>query len=155
MSSSGRDVLRFSGTLEVERGGGCSLELPAEVITALGGTRVRVKGRLNGVAFSSNTMPVGGGRVRLGVHKATRQGAGATFGDQVTIELERDDAPRQLDVPPELSAALAGDDLALAVFERLSFSHRREYATWVAEAKRPETRARRVDETVRRLRERA
>ncbi len=73
----------------------------------------------------------------------------------MTIELERDDAPRQLDVPPELSAALAGDDLALAVFERLSFSHRREYATWVAEAKRPETRARRVDETVRRLRERA
>ncbi|MDP9269975.1 MAG: YdeI/OmpD-associated family protein [Chloroflexota bacterium] len=45
--------------------------------------------------------------------------------------------------------------MALAVFERLSFSHRREYATWVAEAKRPETRARRVDETVRRLRERA
>ncbi len=45
MSSSGRDVLRFSGTLEVERGSGCSLELPAEVITALGSTRVRVPAR--------------------------------------------------------------------------------------------------------------
>jgi len=65
----------------------------------------------------------------------------------------RDRAMQELAVPEELSHALAGDDLALAVFERLSLSHRREYATWVAEAKRPETRKRRVEEALRRLRD--
>jgi hypothetical protein len=146
---------RFEGTLEAARGGGCFVELPDAVVAAIGGSRVRVKGRLNGVAFSSNTMPIGGGRVCLGVHKATREAAGTTFGETVTIEVERDDAPRQLDVPPELSVALAADDLALEVFERLSFSHRRECAGYVAEAKRPETRAKRIEETIKRLRERA
>ncbi len=65
------------------------------------------------------------------------------------------DAPRELVVPEELSAALAADGLALAVFERLSFSHRREHANYVAEAKGPDTRQRRADETVKRLRARA
>jgi hypothetical protein len=146
---------RFEGTLEPARGGGCFVELPEAVVTAIGGSRVRVKGRLNGLPFSSNTMPMGGGRVCLGVHKATREKAGTAFGDTVTIEMERDDAPRQLEIPPELSSALAADDLALEVFERLSFSHRLEYATYVAEAKRPETRSRRIEETLKRLRARA
>jgi hypothetical protein len=146
---------RFDGELEAQRGGGCSIEVPAEVIAALGGARVWVKGTLNGVVFSSNTMPLGAGRAALGVHKATRQAAGAAIGDRVTIELERDDAPRQLDVPPDLSRALAADDLALAVFERLSFTHKREYADYVSEAKRPETRARRIEETLKQLRQRA
>jgi len=145
---------RFTGTLMAARGGGCLVELPETVIAALGGARVRVTGALNGVAFSSNTMAMGGGRVCLGVHKATRQAAGKSVGDEVTIELERDNAPRQLEVPPDLSAALAADDLALAVFERLSFSHRREHANYVAEAKRPETRSKRIEETLKRLRER-
>ena len=149
------EMERFGGELEAQRGGGCSVEVPADVIAALGGLRVRVKGTLNGVSFSSNTMSIGGGRAVLAVHKATRQAAGATFGDTVAIELERDDAPRQLEVPADLSAALARDDLALAVFERLSFSHKREHAAYVTEAKRPETRARRIEETLRQLRLRA
>jgi uncharacterized protein YdeI (YjbR/CyaY-like superfamily) len=65
------------------------------------------------------------------------------------------DVPRELIVPEELTDALTADDLALAVFERLSFSHRREHANYVAEAKHPETRARRANETVKRLRARA
>jgi hypothetical protein len=143
--------LRFEGVLEAAGGGGCAVELPADVISALGGTRVRVNGTLNGVAFSSNTMPIGGGRACLGVHKATREAAGATFGHRVIVEMERDDAPRQLEIPPELAAALGADEAAQNSFDRLAFSHRREFATFVGEAKRPETRARRVAETLRQL----
>ncbi len=69
--------------------------------------------------------------------------------------MAKHDDPRELIVPDELADALAADDLALAVFERLSFSHRREHANYVAEAKHPETRQRRADDTVRRLRSRA
>jgi uncharacterized protein YdeI (YjbR/CyaY-like superfamily) len=65
---------------------------------------------------------------------------------------ERDERPRTVDVPPALQKALAADPAARAAFEGMSFSHRREYAEWVAEAKRDETRDRRVARTLERLR---
>jgi len=145
-------ALRFAGTLEAARGGGAYVELPADVLAALGGgTRLRVRGTLNGVAFRSNTMPTGDGSACLGVHKATREAAGVVHGDRVTVEVEPDEAPRPLSVPPELAAALAAEPAAQAAFDRLSPSQRREYATWVAEAKREETRARRVAQALERL----
>lgn len=144
---------RFEGKLEPANGGGAYVALPPAVVAALGGgTRVRVRGTLNGVDFRSNTMPTGGGAA-LGVHRATRDAAGAAFGELVAIEVEPDDDPRTIPVPPELAAALAEDAAARARFDRLAPSHRREYATWVAEAKREETRARRVEQTLARLRE--
>lgn len=136
-------------------GGGALVELDADLVAALGGAkRLRVKGTLNDVAFESNTMPMGGGRLCLGVHKATREAAGVTFGDEVRIVFELDDAPRTVEVPDELAAALAEDADARAVFDRVAFTHRREYVTWINEAKRPATRARRVAETLVRLRAR-
>jgi hypothetical protein len=84
----------FEAILEPGRGGGAFVRLPAEVIAALGGARLRVRGTLNSVGFRSSTMPTGGGAVCLGVHKATRQTAGVGFGDTVAIHVVRDDAPR-------------------------------------------------------------
>jgi uncharacterized protein YdeI (YjbR/CyaY-like superfamily) len=97
-------------------------------------------------------MPLGGGRVCVGLHKATREAAGIAVGDRVRLELERDERPRTVDVPPALKEALARDQAARTAFEALSSSHRREYAHWVAEAKRDETRVRRVAQTLERLR---
>jgi uncharacterized protein YdeI (YjbR/CyaY-like superfamily) len=62
----------------------------------------------------------------------------------VTVELERDDEPRELDVPSELEQALAANSGARAAFEGLSYTHRREYAEWIGEGKGPETRERRA-----------
>ena len=64
----------------------------------------------------------------------------------MTIEL--DEAPREVDVPADLAAALAADPQATASFERMTFTHRKEYARWVAEAKRDETRQRRAAQAV-------
>ncbi len=147
---------RFTATLQTtpRAGGGCLVELPAKVLTALGGgSRFRVRGTLDGVPFESSTMPMGGGAVCLGVHKATREAAGKTFGDSVIIDVERDDTPREVEVPVELTRALRGDAVARRFFEGLSFTHRKEYATWVAEAKKPETRMRRVERTLEMLRD--
>jgi uncharacterized protein YdeI (YjbR/CyaY-like superfamily) len=96
-------------------------------------------------------MPMGGGAFCLGVHKATREAAGATFGDPVNVTVERDDEPREVVVPPELRAALDADPAALQAWERLAPSHRREYANHVAEAKRAETRTHRAAQAVERL----
>jgi hypothetical protein len=143
----------FSTALQAGRGGGAFVELPAEVLAALGGgSRFRVTGRLNGVQFESSTMAMGGGRVCLGLHKATRQTAGVDIGDTVDLEVERDERPRALAVPQDLQAALASDPAAAAAFDRLPFTHRREYVEWIAGAKKPETRTRRVTQTLERLR---
>jgi uncharacterized protein YdeI (YjbR/CyaY-like superfamily) len=58
----------------------------------------------------------------------------------------------ELEVPEELSAALASDEVAAAEFDRLPVSHRREYTEWIGGAKRAETRARRVTQALERLR---
>lgn len=144
---------RFTGKLEPGRGGGAFVVLPPEVLDALGGgTRFRAVGTLHGVAYSSSTMSLSGGRVCLGVHKATRRQAGVEIGDEVEVEIERDTRPRELKVPDDLAAALAHDAEAGAAFEALSFTHRREHADWVDGAKRDETRARRIAKTLERLR---
>ena len=141
----------FEGTLEAGPGGGALVRLPDQVVASLGGTRVRVCGTLNGVDFRSSTMPCGG-FTGLGVHKATRQAAGAAIGERVRVEVEPDLSPREVELPPELAQALAADPALRAAFEGLAFTHRREHAEWIGAAKRPQTRARRLAETLERLR---
>ena len=87
-----------------------------------------------------------------GVHKATRQEAVVDIGDVVEVEIERDVRPRELIVPDDLAAALASDAAAAEAFGRLSFTGRRELVEWVTSAKREDTRARRIAQTLDRLR---
>jgi hypothetical protein len=124
------------------QGGGALVELPPEVIAALGGLKqMRVLGTMNGVAYRSSTLPMGGGRLCMGVHKATRRAAGVEFGDEVEVEIERDDSPRVLEMPPGLEAAFAAEPALRLRFDALSFSRRRDLAGPISEAKKPETRA--------------
>jgi uncharacterized protein YdeI (YjbR/CyaY-like superfamily) len=92
-----------------------------------------------------------GGVVRLGVHKATMEAASTRHGDQVTAEMEVDESRRVVDVPEALQRALDADPKARAKFDTLAFTHRNEFARWVAEAEKYETRARRVRETLDRV----
>ena len=143
---------RFESVLDAPQPGGSAVVVPDSVVEALGGgVRARVKGTINGVEFSSNLMRYGG-IVWLGVHKATMQAAGIAHGDPVTVEFELDDAPRVVEVPEALQRALDADPDAKAKFDALASIHRKEFAQWVAEAKKDETRDRRVAETVERLR---
>jgi hypothetical protein len=146
---------RFRGVIEAARGPGAAVILVApEVATALGGLKqMRVVGSLNGIAFKSNTYPWKGIGLYLGLHKATRQQAGVSVGDEVEIEVARDDRPRVLELAPELEQALDTEPDLRARFDALSFSRRRELADPVSDAVRPETRAARVEKAVARLRE--
>ena len=74
-------------------------------------------------------------------------------GDCVTVEVELDTEPREVEVPPELAEALEPEPELRAFFDGLSYTHRREYAEWVAEAKRVETRRRRAAKAVELLRD--
>lgn len=92
-----------------------------------------------------------GGEFLVGLNRAVRQQAGVQVGD--TVELELDTAPREVDVPDALADALIADPDARMAFDRLAYTHRKEYARWVAESKRDETRQRRVAQALQMLRE--
>ena len=142
---------RFETVLQTEDSG-VFFEVPLDVPAAFGKARAPVRGTINGHPFRS-TVAVYGGRSFLPVRKALREAAGVAAGDAVVIELEADEQPRTVDPPPDLAAALAADPEARAAFEGLSFTHQREYAEWVAGARREETRRRRVDQAVEMLRD--
>jgi uncharacterized protein YdeI (YjbR/CyaY-like superfamily) len=86
------------------------------------------------------------------VNRNVKKATGVDAGERVRVAMELDAQPRTVRVPADLRGALAGDPEAQAAFRKMSYTHRREYVDWVQEAKRPETRARRVAGTVERVR---
>ena len=147
------DEHRFRSVIEAARGGGAVALIPPDITLALGGLKqMRITGTVNGTAFRSSTMPYRGA-FYLGVHKATREAAGVEIGDDVELTVTRDDSPRSLELAPELEAALAAHPPLRERFDGLSFSRRRELADPIAEAKKPETRAARLEKALERLRE--
>jgi Bacteriocin-protection, YdeI or OmpD-Associated/Domain of unknown function (DUF1905) len=129
--------------------------VPDEVVAALGGRgRIPVQASFNGVPYRGSIVRMGG-VMMLGVTKAVMAETGAEPGDVLDVVVENDEAPREVEVPQELTKALKRNRAAAAVWDGLSFSHRREYVGYIVEAKKEETRARRVAKTIRELAGRA
>ncbi len=108
-----------------------------------GAKRFPVRATVNGYMWRTSVARMGG-EFMVGLPRKVREGADAHAGDAVEVTLELDTAPREVEVPEALAVALETDGAAKAAFDRLAFTHRKEYARWVAEAKREETRDRRV-----------
>jgi hypothetical protein len=133
---------RFETVVETE-GPGTFIEVPLDVPAVFGRVRAPVRVTVNGHTWRSTVMRYGA-RYYLPLNRANREAAGVAGGDAVTVDVESDDEPRTVEVPSDLAAALDAAPGARAGFESASFSHRREWVEWVAEAKRPQTRERRV-----------
>ncbi len=129
------------------------IEIPGELLAALGTKkRLPVHATLNNVEYRT-TIAVYDGRYYLPVRKEIREAAGLTVDDPVTVTLVADTEHRTVEVPDDLAQAFAADMEAQSAFERLSFTHRKEYVAWINDAKRAETRSNRIAKTVLLLRE--
>jgi hypothetical protein len=140
--------LEFDAVVQSAQGGGAQVQLPgdaAEVFATRG--RFAVRATFNDVEYRGSTMPTGDGRFCLGLTKAIRAEAGVDVGDAVHVVVERDTSDRDLEVPDELVLALEQAQLTTA-FTALAYTHRKEYAQWIAQAKKLETRQRRVAKAV-------
>lgn len=127
-------------------------EVPAEVVDALGaGKRPPVRVTINGYTYR-NTVAVYGGVYLIGVSAEHRGPAGVSGGDVVDVDLELDTAPREVEVSPELQAALDADPAARATFDKLSYSNKSWHALQVTGTNNPETRARRIEKSIAALR---
>lgn len=146
-------ALRFSTTLQ-PRGPAAAVILSDEQVAELGeGAKAfAVSATVNGHTWPGRVTRMRGENL-LGMSRAVREEAGVEAGDTVAVELRLQTGPREVEIPPSLVAALDGDPPARAAFDALAPSHRKEFARWVAEAKRQETRDRRVAQTLEMLRE--
>jgi hypothetical protein len=134
-------------------GGGTLLPVPASVATEMGLKGMpKVNAMIAGQPYRGSLMPMGDGTFCLGVLKSIQEAAGVKQGDTVTVELELDTAPRAVEMPGDLKEAIAGDTKAQAAWEKLSFTNKKEMARSVEEAKKPETRERRLAAAVKTLR---
>jgi hypothetical protein len=118
------------------------VEVPARVVESLGSTRrplVRVT--INGYTYR-NAVASMGGKYMLGISAENREGARVTAGDTIDVEVELDTEKREVEVPPELTRALARDSAAKKYFGSLSYSKKIALTSPIANGKTPETRDR-------------
>ena len=140
--------MRFRAVLELNGRTATGVEVPGEVVAALGPSkRPAVQVTINGHSYGS-TVAAMGGRFMLPVSAENRTAAGVAAGDQVEVELVLDGAPRVVTVPDDLRAALDAAPVAARRFAAQSYSHQRAHVLSVEGAKAAETRARRVARVV-------
>jgi len=141
----------FTVTLEEGPGGGPAIRVPFDPKAAFGKVRASVRVTIDRHPEFRTTLMAHSGAAWIGLRKGHVTDMRLATGDQVDVRVWLDDLPRIVDVPAELVAALEQDAEALLAYQRLSFTHRKEYARWVAAAKRETTRQDRVAKTVERL----
>ncbi len=145
--------MRFRTTILGTGKTAAGMVIPPEIVEGLGaGRKPAVTVTINGYTYRS-TVATMGGAYMIGVSNDHRTKAGLAAGDEVDVELELDTAPRVLEVPADFATALAGDPVAKAFFDGLSYSNRSRHVLSINDAKTPETRQRRIEKSVAQLRE--
>ncbi|HMJ77243.1 MAG TPA: YdeI/OmpD-associated family protein [Iamia sp.] len=139
----------FTTTLWSAGGNNVGIVVPEDVLLAFDrGKRVPVVVTIDGDFQYRNTIASMGGRYLISFNASTRAATGRGAGDEVEVRLDVDDAPRVVEVPDDLAAALAADPSAQAAWDALSYSKQRAHAEPIAAAKAEETRARRIAKTI-------
>jgi hypothetical protein len=144
------DVVKFSTTM-FQMGNNTGIEVPADVLAALdGGRRPPVVVKVNGYEYRSTVAPMGG-KYLLPFSADRRTESGIQGGDAIDVELTLDSAPRTVEVPDDLQSALDASPTAATAWQQLSYTHRKEHARSVLDAKKAETRTRRITAVVAKL----
>lgn len=145
-------AIRFHTRLEA-RGPAAAVVLTDTQVAAIGegAKRFPVVATVNGHTWRTSVARMGG-EFLVGLNREVRQRAGVEAGDEVEVSLELDTDPREVELPPEFEEALVADSDARTKFQSMSFTHRKEYARWIGDAKREETRLRRVGQALEMIR---
>jgi bacteriocin resistance YdeI/OmpD-like protein/uncharacterized protein DUF1905 len=138
----------FTAIIQNAGGGGAFVEVPFDVEAAFGSKRPKVKALIEGVPYRGLLVRMGTECHLLLVLKSIREQTGKTFGDEIKVSVEPDLEERVVTVPAELKRLFRSEKEAKSAFDKLSYTHQREYVTWITEAKKDETRQRRIVKTI-------
>jgi hypothetical protein len=145
--------MRFRAVIELGGKTATGIRVPPEVVAGLGSSkRPPVRVTIGEYTYRS-TVAVYGDEFFLPLNVRDRTNAGVAAGDQIDVDIELDTEPREVTVPSDLASVLDHDARAKQHFDDLSYSHKREYVNWIEDAKRAETRERRIAKAVEMLRE--
>lgn len=145
--------MRFHTTIQLAGKTATGIQIPPEIVEGLGaGRKPAVKVTIGDHTYRS-TVASRGDRYLVGVSAENREAAGVAAGDEVDVDIELDTEPRVVTVPSDLAAALDADAKARGFYESLSHSQQLWYVTPIEQAKKPETRERRVEKALQMLRE--
>jgi bifunctional DNA-binding transcriptional regulator/antitoxin component of YhaV-PrlF toxin-antitoxin module len=139
-------MYRFRGVVEKGHSAVNSwsfVTVPSEIVAELSGAR-RICGTIEQLAFDGTLQARGDGVRALVITRAIRDALGIEPGREIEIAIDADTRPRPVDVPPELAAALERRPAARRAFAELAPSHQREYARWIADAKKDATKSSRI-----------
>jgi hypothetical protein len=109
--------------------------------------KVPVKATFNGVSYSGSLVKYANPLHMLGVSKAIRNQIGKQPGDAIEVVVWKDDEVRTVEVPAQFENLMAREGL-LPFFKELSYTHRKEYCRWITEAKKEETRLKRLAKAI-------
>ena len=143
----------FTAVIQNAGGGGAFVEVPFDVEMVFGSKRPRVRAVIEGVSYRGILARMGTQRHLLVILKEIREKVGKTFGDEVKITVELDEEPLVIAVPDDLRKEFKAEKEAKAFFDNLSYTHQREYVMWINQAKREETRQRRILKAIELLKE--
>ncbi len=139
---------KFKAEMQAAEGGGAYVFFPFDVEKEFGAKeRVAVKATFDGVPYTGSLMKCGCPKHMLGILKAIRKQIGKDRGDIIEVVVWKDDAQRTVAVPAQFEELMRKEGL-LSFFEQLSYTHRKEYCRWVPEAKKEETRSKRLANAV-------
>ena len=138
----------FTAKLEAANGGGAHVLFPYDVEKEFGTKgRVAIRATLDGLPYAGSLVKYGHPLHMLGVLKSIREQLGKEPGDMIDVVVWKDEEERAVAVPPEFQKLMAKEGV-LKSFEKLSYTHRKEYCRWITEAKKEETRLRRVEKAI-------
>jgi len=110
--------------------------------------RVKVRGTINGYRYRSSITPMRRGEHWMVVNREIRQATGVKAGDTVTVIMKQDNEPRYIILPKDFEKALNKNKKIRKVFDKFSYSHKKEYIQWIIDAKKSDIRIRRINKTI-------
>ena len=139
---------KFKARIEAGNGGGAYVLFPYNTEKEFASKgRVPVKASFNGVSYTGSLIKYGKPLHLLGMPRAIRDQTGKGPGDAIEVVVWKDEAVRIVEVPAQFENLMKKEGL-LPVFKKLSYTHRKEYSRWITEAKKEETRLKRLAKAI-------
>ncbi len=115
------------------------------------GGPVRINCWVDGVHKTGSLIPIGHGEHAIHIRKEILKQVGKQHGDEVHLVVEQDLTPRVLEIPDDFQWLLDEDPRLSEKFEQLSFSNKSSIINYINQAKRPETRVKRIENFIQRI----
>jgi hypothetical protein len=138
----------FQAVIVDAGGGGAFVRIPFDVEKTFGKKRVPISALIEGIPYRGTLVRMGEPHHILIILKEIRNAIGKGIGDTIEIRLHEDTKPRVIEIPEDLQNAFENAPRAWRAFNQLSYSHKKEHVLAILEAKRDDTRKKRITKTI-------